>query len=106
MSATERRKGVSGEREVANLLRDAGLEVRGLEAGGDWVAVNGLLRLQIETKRQEVCRPWLWGEQSLRDALPGHLPVVAMRRSRSPWFWLSPFAPTLAALVRGETHGL
>ena len=106
MSRRERRKGVEGEREVAVLLERFGFDVRGLEAGGDIVAVTGLLRLQVECKRQETARPWLWGEQALRDVLPGHLPIVAMRRSRGPWWALSPLPATLYTLANGTTHRL
>lgn len=96
LSHTGRRaKGVRGEREVADLLRAHGFQVRGFESGGDTLAIGHGLTLQVETKLQETCRPWLWGEQALADALPGTLPLVAMRRSRSQWFALVPLVTLL-----------
>ena len=88
MSRRERDKGRKGEAEVAAIYRAAGLEVRGLEASGDHLIVcdpaSGLV-IHSEVKRQETARPWLWWEQASGEAEPGALPVVAFRRSRSPW---------------------
>lgn len=101
MSASERRKGLAGEAEVAALLRRHGFAVRGLESSGDHLALGYGLTLHVESKRQETARPWLWGAQALREAPPGTLPVVAMRRSRSPWYALVPsLDELLAALAR------
>jgi hypothetical protein len=100
MGKSERRKGVAGEAEVLAMYRARGFEIRGLERGGDHLAIGHGLIIHSESKRQEVCRPWLWGEQLLRDAAPEALPILAMRRSRSPWFGLSPLAALLDALTR------
>lgn len=88
MSRSSRDKGLRGEREVAAIYRDAGLDVRGLEASGDHVvasSLGGRVRLHSEVKRQETARPWVWWEQASSEAEPGSLPVVAFRRNRSPW---------------------
>lgn len=99
MSASERRKGLAGEAEVAALLRLHGFTVRGLEGSGDHLALGFGLVLHVECKRQEVARPWLWGEQAFREAPTGALPLVAMRRSRSPWYALSPLDELLGAIA-------
>jgi hypothetical protein len=62
MGATERRKGVRGEHEVAELYRSRGFTIRGLEGAGDHLVVcgeNSGVLLHSEVKRQEVARPWL-----------------------------------------------
>lgn len=88
MSRRERDKGVRGEREVLEVLERHGFEVRGLEASGDHLALGHGLVLHVETKRQEVARPWAWYEQAASEAPAGSLPLVAFRRSRSPWLAL------------------
>jgi hypothetical protein len=100
VSASERRKGIAGEREVAAMLREAGFTVRGLEGEGDWLALGDSLVLHVECKRQEVARPWLWGEQALAEAPPSTLPLVFFRRSRSPWWVMSPAAALVPVLAR------
>lgn len=88
MSRRERDKGVRGEREVLELLEAHGFEVRGLEASGDHLAIGHGVTLHVETKRQEVARPWLWHEQAVDEAPAGTIPLVAFRRSRSRWLAL------------------
>lgn len=100
MSASERRKGVGGEREVAAVLREHGLTVRGLESSGDWLAIAGGVTLHVECKRQEIARVWLWQEQAELEAPPGTVPVVAFRRSRGRWWAMVPL-DHLAGLVGG-----
>lgn len=89
------------------MLRAHGFEVRGLEAGGDFLAtvtavtVDGSapLTLAVESKWQNVARPWAWQAQSLRDRVPGALPVIAFRRDRSLWWGMSPLDELLAELA-------
>lgn len=91
MSRAERDKGRKGEGEVAAIYRRHGLEVRGLEGSGDHLVVCGPasgLVLHSETKRQETARVWLWWEQASSEAAPGSMPIVHMRRNRSPWLAL------------------
>lgn len=91
MSRTERDKGRKGEAEVAAIYRAAGLEVRGLEGGGDhFIAcgAGGELVLHSESKRCETARVWAWFEQASTEAPAGAVPVVAFRRNRSPWLGL------------------
>jgi Holliday junction resolvase len=88
MSRRERDKGVRGEREVLELLERHGFEVRGLEESGDHLAFGHGVALHVETKRQETARPWAWFEQASSEAPAGTIPLVAFRRSRSPWLAL------------------
>jgi hypothetical protein len=100
MGATERRKGVRGEHEVAELYRSRGFTIRGLEGAGDHLVVcgeNSGVLLHSEVKRQEVARPWLWWEQASSEAPAGAIAAVHFRRNRSPW---------LALLAAGELVGL
>jgi len=84
-----RNKGILGEREVRNLLVDAGWDVRGLESEGDHLALrlrDGVpMMLHVETKRQETLRPDAWSRQAEAEAPLGTVPVVAYRRSHEPW---------------------
>jgi len=88
MSRRERAKGIAGEREVAAIFRDRGFDCDrvpnsgGLRLKGDLL---GDVPAHLEVKRQETARPWLWYEQARSEAPPGVVPVVAFRRSRSPW---------------------
>ena len=93
MSNSERRKGKSGELEVAAIFTDAGFDCDrtpnsgALRIRGD---LHGDLPVHVEVKRQEVARPWLWAEQAATDAGAGARWLVAMRRSRSPWLAMMP----------------
>lgn len=99
MSRAERAKGVRGEREVLDLYTRHGFTVRGLEASGDHLAFGYGLVHHVETKRQEIARPWAWLEQAESETPPGALTVVAFRRSRSPWYALAALDPLLAQLA-------
>jgi hypothetical protein len=117
MSRTERTKGLVGEREVRALYEAHGYEVRGLESGGDHLAVlHGLARLRTtepwpedarrsltihsEVKRTETARPWAWWEQASAETPSGSLTIVAFRRSRSPWLALASLDALAGALAR------
>lgn len=73
---------------MLELLEARGFTVRGLEASGDHLALGYGVTLHVETKRQEVARPWLWHEQASTEAPEGTVPLVAFRRSRAPWLAL------------------
>lgn len=100
VSASERRKGLVGELEVRRLFEGHGFTVRGLEGAGDHLAIGHGLVVHVESKRQEVARPWLWQAQAILEAPPGSLPLVAFRRSRSPWWGMAPLDELAAALAR------
>ena len=87
MSNASRAKGLTGEREVRAVFEEQGFAVRGLEASGDYLVIGiGGLTLHVESKRQEVTRPWAWIAQAEVDAPAGTIPIVAFRRNRSPWY--------------------
>lgn len=83
-----RAKGVKGELELAEFLRDHGIHARRGQqfAGGSDSpdVVSSLTSVHLECKRVEAGNPYLWLDQATRDA--GHkIPVVAHRRSRRQW---------------------
>ena len=102
MTATERRKGLTGEAEVAALYRLHGFEWRGLEAEGDGLALGFGVTHHVEVKRQEIARPWAWQAQVIMEAPADTLPVVCFRRSRSPWWAMSPLDELLAAIAQAK----
>jgi hypothetical protein len=93
--AARRAKGQSAERELAKELskrldgevkrqlgqeRDGGHDIDGLP----------LRRFAIEVKRQEKLALPRWWEQACDQAADRRVPVVAYRRSRSPWRFVVP----------------
>ena len=83
------RKGKTGEREVAALLRSLGLDARrtqqysGTEGTAD--LVSSLPGVHWEVKRYARIASLRFLEQAERDCLPNDLPVVAMREDRGEW---------------------
>jgi|HubBroStandDraft_6_1064221.scaffolds.fasta_scaffold01839_20 hypothetical protein len=115
MGASERNKGARGEQEIIQLLRTYGWpnaertsNGRAQIARGDFA--NGP-RIHLDAKRTEVAHVWAWWEQANRDcrgrdpltlnSAPA-LPVVAFRRSRSPWLALIEFEELLPLLALKE----
>jgi Holliday junction resolvase len=86
MSAATRRKGLTGEREVADRVQDAGWELRGLESSGDWLALRGAHTLHLEVKRQERLKVPEWLKQAALEAPIGVPPVVCFRQSHGEWY--------------------
>jgi hypothetical protein len=88
VSNSERRKGAAGEVEVRDIFREVGFDCDrtpnsgALRITGD---LYGDVPAHLEVKRQETARPWQWWEQATGDAPAGVMPIVAFRRSRSPW---------------------
>lgn len=99
-----RRKGIAGEREVADLFTAKWWELRGLEGSGDWLAFlpgsfrsdnRSSLSLHLEVKRQERLRLPEWIAQAKAEAPSGVSPVVVFRQNRTEWI----AALTLADLL-------
>ena len=106
MSAMQRRKGQSGERELFALLSDElGFTVRrnvdqARQGGADGLDIPGWA---VEAKRQETLSIPAWWAQAERQA-EGRRPVLFYRVSRKPWravLDLHDVAPTVFP-VRGN----
>ena len=108
MSASQRRKGAHGERELVNLLRDRLGDLPGLcrnleqsRSGGADILLPGYA---IEVKRAERFLS-AWIEQAEREA-GDCLPVVAWRRNGKPWRCLLVLdVDQFAEAVRGRLPG-
>lgn len=88
MAINSRRKGATGEREIANILKEYGYETRrGQQFSGQNgdADVVGLPDIHLEIKRVERLNIEGAMEQSRRDARAGELPVVMHRKNRYPW---------------------
>lgn len=99
MGMMSKRKGRNGEREVAELLRQAGYPARrGVQyAGGpDSPDVIGLEGVHLEVKRTETLRLWPAVEQAKRDARPGDLATVWHRANSRPWVVILPASDFLS----------
>lgn len=89
MSASQRRKGQSGERELCRLLSDElGFIVRrnvdqAREGGADCVEIPGFA---LECKRHERLALPAWWRQAVKqgEAMQSE-PIVFFRQSRQPW---------------------
>ena len=85
-----RQKGAAGERELANVLKEYGIDARrGQQFSGGTdspdVVVGGPLEgFHIECKRVESGNLYNWFEQAQRDA-GSKTPVVVHRKSNKPW---------------------
>jgi hypothetical protein len=108
VSGASRRKGLTGEREVAEVFRRAGWWAGGLESGGDWIVMRSAewdatdeyelrpaVRLHIEVKRAERVRLPEWLEQARTEAPEGVPPVVVFRQSRGEWYAALPLTELL-----------
>src|SRR5205809_6372189 len=106
MAANSRRKGLTGEREVARIWQRAGFEVRGLEGLGDHVVVCGNgVTIHSEVKRAERLKLPEWLRQAAAEAPQGTVPVVAFRQNRGEWYGALPLTDlveiaALAAYVK------
>lgn len=104
-SAASRRKGLVGERQVADAFESWGFQVRGLEGSGDWLAFLSAedrqipptyaLTLHVEVKRQERVRLPEWIAQAKAEAPSGVPPVVVFRQNRAEWIAALPLADLL-----------
>lgn len=86
-AAGRRRKGVTGEAEVAAKWAAGGATVRALEGLGDHLVIcaNGVT-IHNETKRHERVRLPEWLAQAEREAPQGTVPVVTFRQSHGRWY--------------------
>ena len=89
MGKPSRDKGKLGELEMVHVLRAAGWPdaertSNGREQGLGDIA-NGPKDVYMEVRRREKLNVWASFEEASRKAPMGYLPLVAFRRSRSPW---------------------
>lgn len=88
MGAKSRRKGAQGERELAEFLRDRGIEARRGQqyAGGPGSpdVVADLPDFYVESKRCEALSLYPALEKATAEA-GDKIPLVCHRRNRKPW---------------------
>jgi hypothetical protein len=90
MTARSQRKGVTGERELAECLQRLGIlgtarAAREYQTGATAPDVAGVPGLHLECKRVEKLNLTAAMEQALRDSAPAEIPVVCHRRNRGKW---------------------
>ena len=107
MSASERRKGGNGEREVVKLLHAHGwTDAKRTSDGRSQIERgdigDGPPGVHFEVRRREALSIWGCLEQADSDASPGNVPVVAFRRNRSPWYAALPLDVLLTLLRESE----
>jgi hypothetical protein len=104
-----REKGKRGERRWRDVLRDAGFlkAHRGVQFSGSPgspdVACPELPGLHFEVKAVEALNIWRAMSQSIADAGPRKIPVVAHTRNRSGWL-VTMRAEDWLALIRESSH--
>lgn len=90
-----RRKGATGERELARILKKYGFDSRRGQqycgANGD-ADVIGLPGIHIECKRVESLRLYDALLQSKSDAREGELPIVVHRKNNHEWVVIQPLS--------------
>ena len=102
-----KRKGSAGERELCDLLQQAGLAHRNDQryVGGvdrpDISLLVGGQTFHVECKRAEKLSLYEAYEQAERDANGHAVPVVMHRRSRKPWLVVM----TLSDWLKLATNG-
>lgn len=88
MPINSRRKGATGERELAKYLREHGYNARRGQqysgANGD-ADVIGLPGFHIEVKRTERFEVYKALTQAQNDAKMGEIPLVCHRKNRGQW---------------------
>ena len=102
-----RQKGVTGEREFAQVLQERKLCARRGQqfAGGTDspdVICTSLSNIHFEVKRVQAGNPYLWLEQAIRDAGDLNYPVVAHRRNGKDWIAIVEMDFLLDLLIRRE----
>jgi Holliday junction resolvase len=107
VSASERRKGGNGEREVVKVLHAHGwMHAKRTSDGatqhGRGDIAGGPVDVHWEVRRRESINIWACLEQADKDASPGEMPVVAFRRNRTPWMAALPLDILLALLRERE----
>lgn len=98
-------KGKIGEREFAEVLRDAGFidARRGQQFSGSPdspdVVCAALPGVHFEVKRTQAGNPYVWLAQAIADAGDLKTPVVAHRRNRKDWIAVMRMSDLLPLLM-------
>ena len=90
MAVNSKRKGASGERELAHKLNDYGYKTRRSvqyngKADDGQADLLGLPGIHIECKRVEKLNLYDAMAQAIHDAKDGELPTVFHRKNHSEW---------------------
>lgn len=103
MSASQRTKGATAERELAGILSDLlGVDCKrqlGQERDGGCDIKLGHARIQV--KRRETLALPAWWRQAVADAADG-VPVLAWRQSGKPWAFRVPLLSVLDAAIGAD----
>ena len=103
MSARSRSKGIRGELELAQFLRDRGIEARrGCQRRGGPYSPDvdaDLEPFHVEVKRTERLALYPALDQARRDGGPERIPIVFHRTNRREWVAILP-ADALVELYR------
>ena len=103
-----KRKGTTGERDLAELLITAGITAHRnnqMYIGGKnnpdvYAEINGQ-PLHIEVKRVERLNILEAVDQAIRDSATGSFPIVAHRKNRTQWLVTMPLLPLIDLLKNG-----
>jgi Holliday junction resolvase len=90
MAKNSRAKGVTGEREFSNYLKERGIEARRAQQfcgrGGESADVlSSVKEVHWEVKRVEAFSLYPAVAQAKADCKPDHIPIIAHRRNRQDW---------------------
>lgn len=101
-----RRKGIDGELEFANLLKEHGFEdarrSQQYSGAGHTADVVGLSGIHIEVKRSETLNINNAVEQCHRDKKETELGIVAHRKNGTKWLVTMTFAEWIKLYKKGE----
>ena len=100
-----KRKGSEGEREIVDILNNAGIRsyrndqiFRGGKNNPDVSAEFAEYHFHVEVKRCEKLNIHEAMKQAMNDASENHIPVVAHRRNRETWLVTIPLSELLKLL--------
>jgi Holliday junction resolvase len=103
MGASQRRKGATGERELAQILSEnlgwvCKRNIGQARDGGDDITVG---KFRIEAKRRKGIAVHQWVDQAARACGPNDVPVVACRADGKEWLVVMRLTDALP-MIRGE----
>ena len=116
MGSKSQRKGASGERELATILRERGYDCQrgGSLTFGEVPDLTGLPGIHAEIKRVEKLNVVEAMEQAIRDSqrMQDGVPALFHRRNRKPWLvtmrlvdWLELFEANKTLTKRSQNAG-